>query len=391
MALLTTSLITRETLRVLAEKLKFLRRINRQYDSKFAVAGAKVGSTIDIRLPSNGKVRTGRIMDANTPNDRTVPLSLTDQMGVDLAFTSVDMALSIDDFRRRYLDQPIANLAAQIESSVLTRALPYVYNQIGDPTTGLTQAKALAANKVLTDNLAPVDRFLMANTAGTIQAVTDTRTLFNSQPQIRDQYEDGTMGRAAGFEWFESTVAPVHTNGAGTGYLVNGASQTGSGLIVDTGTGAIPAGTVFNIAGVFAIHPQTKVSLGTLQDFTVTTAYAGGAGTVAISPSITPTGVDQNVLASPADNAAITIEGAVSTSYGVNLAFARDFLTFATADLPLPEGKKASRFEFDGLSLRMVQDYDIVNDMFLNRVDILWGSAVLRPETAVRIANSLTA
>lgn len=391
MPLLTTSLVTRETLKVLSEKLRFLRRVNREYDSKFAVEGAKVGSTINIRLPSNGKVRQGRIMDANSPNDRTVPLTLSDQTGVDLAFTSADLALSIDDFRQRYLDQPIANMAAQIEAMVLTRALPQTFNQIGDPTTGLTLSKALAANKVLTDNLAPPTRFLMTNTAGTVQAVTDTKTLFNSQPQIRDQYEDGVMGKAAGFEWFESTVAPVHTNGAGTGYVVNGANQTGSGLVVGTGTGALPAGTVFNIAGVFAVHPQTKVSLGVLQDFTVRVTHAGGAGTVQISPAITPTGVDQNVTASPANAAALTIEGAVNTSYGVNLGFARDFLTFATADLPLPDNVKASRFQFDGISLRMIQDYDIINDMFLNRVDILWGSAVLRPELGVRVANSLTA
>lgn len=391
MALLTTNMITREVLRVLRQKATFLGKINRQYDDKFAIEGAKIGATANIRLPSNGKIRQGRIMDANIPNDKTVPLTISDQTGVDLAFTSADLSLSIDDFRKRYLDLPIANLVTGIEAAVIARALPQVHNQVGDPATALDLKKALLANKVLTDNMAPVaNRYLLTNTSGTIQAVDSTKTLFNSQPQIKDQYEDGVMGRAAGFDWFESTVAPVMQNGAGAGYTVNGANQTGSSLVVAAGTGALTKGTVFNIANVFAVHPQTKLSLGTLQDFVLTADHPGGAGTLQIAPAIQPTGVDQNVTASPAAGAAITVDGGANTSYGVNLGFARDFLTFATVDLPLPPKKDASRFEFDGISLRMISDYDTVNDMFLHRVDVLWGSAVLRPEMAVRVANNIT-
>lgn len=58
--------------------------------------------------------------------------------------------------------------------------------------------------------------------------------------------------------------------------------------------------------------------------------------------------------------------------------------------MPLPENKEASRVELDGLSLRMIRDYDTPNDQFLNRVDILWGSAVLRPEFGVVVPNDIT-
>lgn len=389
--LLNTNLITREILRTLRQKLTFLGKVNREYDDKFAVEGAKIGATANIRVPTRGKVRQGRIMDTNEPKDRTVALSITDQSGVDLTFSSADMALSIDDFRKRYLDTPIGDLATSIEAQVLSRALPQVYNQVGDPATAMSLGKALLAGKTLTDNLAPANgRFMLTNTSGTIQVVNDTKTLFNSQSQIRDQYEDGVMGRAAGFDWFESTVAPVHTNGAGAGYAVGAAGQTGGTLAVTGGTGALPKGTVFSIANVYAVHPQTKESLGVLQDFVVTADYAGGAGSVSIAPAIVTSGPEQNVLAGPASGAAIVVDGAAGASYGVNLGFARDFLTFATVDLPLPPNKQASRFQFDGISLRMVSDYDTVNDMFLHRVDVLWGSAVLRPELAVRVPNNIT-
>lgn len=388
--LLTTNLVTKEILRVLRQKLTILRKINRQYDSKFAVAGAKVGNTIDIRVPTRGAIREGRVMDTSDLVDRTVPLSLTDQTGVDLTYSSADMSLDIDEFRARYLDQRIADLATRIESRMIQRALPSVYNQVGDPATKLELIDALNANKVLTDNNASQPRFLMTNTSGTVQVVDQLKGLFNSQPQVKNQYEDGIMARAAGFDWFETTVAPMQSRGSGAGYLVNGANQSGSSLIVDTGTGTINEGDVFTIPNVFAVNPQTKVSTGQLQRFVARANYAGGAGTVSIAPAITLTGPEQNVTALPADNAALTIQGTASTSYGVNLAFARDFMTFATADLPLPDNKDASRMQFDGLSLRMVRDYDTVNDMFLNRVDILWGSAVLRPEEAVRIPNDIT-
>ena len=45
---------------------------------------------------------------------------------------------------------------------------------------------------------------------------------------------------------------------------------------------------------------------------------------------------------------------------------------------------------FDGLSLRMIRDYDTINDQFLNRIDVLWGSAVLRPEFGVIVPNNIT-
>lgn len=393
-SLLTTSLITREILSILRQKLTFLRKINMEYDDRFAVTGAKVGSTIEIRVPTHGKVRTGRIMDAGNMVDKVVPLSITDQTGVDLVWSSAEMALDIDDFRQRYLDQPIADLASQIEGSVLQRALPYAANFVPNVDGKLDLKEALLANKVLTDNLAPTRRFMVTNTSGTVQIVDQLKGLFNSQDRLAEQYEDGLMARAAGFDWFETTNMPAQAYGTaafGTaaGYLVNGASQSGSTIAVDGGTGTITAGTHITFPNVYSVHPQTKVSTGLPQYFVVTADYAGGAGNISISPAIVTSGPEKNVTQAPADNAAITIHGLAGQT-GVNLGFTRDFLTFATVDLPLPENKEASRMQFDGLSLRMIRDYDTINDQFLNRVDILWGSAVLRPEFGVVIPNDPT-
>jgi hypothetical protein len=390
--LLTNDIILRESLSILRQKLTFLRRINRRYDDRFAVTGAKAGDTISIRVPTHGKVRNGRAMDAGDMVDRVVPLTIANQQGVDLVINSSDLTLSIDDLRERYLDQRISDLAAAIEGQVIADSLKSAYQTVDNPDGVLSFEEALKANKLLSDQNAPAERFMLTNTTGTIQVVNNVKNQFNSQNQIGRQYEEGLMFRSAGFDWYETSTMPTQTMSAATGYLVNGANQTGNSLIVDTGTGAFKAGDRFTIANVYTVNPATKQSTGTLQTFVVTADKAAGAGTLAIAPALLGPGNDnQTVTALPADNAALTFQAAANGT-GVNLAFARDFVTFATVDLQMPPAGivKASRMEFDGLSMRMIQDFDTRNDQMLYRLDILWGSAVLRPELGVVIPNDLT-
>lgn len=393
---LNTSLITREILSVLRQRFTFLNRINMEYRNDFAVNGAKIGDTLNIRVPTNQKVRDGRIMDAGNMVDRTVPLSITDQSGVDLVFNSADRALKIDDFRARYLEQPLARLASTIESRVMSRALPYAANFVANADGKLDLKDALLANKMLTDNLAPPERFMLTNTSGTVQVIDQLKGLFNSQSELKRQYEEGLMGRAAGFDWYETSIMPAQAYGTsaipGT-YDINGAVTEGSTSIpVDTGTGTLRAGQHVTFANVYAVNPATLESTGVLRTFVVTANYAGGAGNLQISPAIRAAGAEQNVTALPADGADVVVLGATGQT-GVNLGFARDFVTFASVDLPLPPNKDASRATIGGprgLSVRMINDYDTINDQFLSRVDILWGSAVLRPEFGVVIPNDPT-
>ncbi len=391
---LTTSLITREILSALRQKLTFLRKINMEYKDDFAVNGAKIGATVNIRVPTRNKIRDGRIMDTGNMVDVTRPLTITDQTGIDLAWSSSDMALNIDDFYARYLEQPVADLASRIESLVIARALPFASGFVTNADGKLDLKDALLANKALTDNLAPTKRYMLTNTSGTVQVVDQLKGLFNSQSELKRQYEDGLMARAAGFDWFESTNLPGQAAGTASfgtaaGYLINGVGVSGTSIPVDTGTGTLVAGQHVSFASVLAVNGATKVSTGQPATFVVTANYAGGAGNLQISPAMVFTGPEQNVTALPADNSAVTILGA-AVQTGVNLGFAKDFLTFATVDLPLPENKDASRMTLDGLSMRMIRDYDTTNDMFLNRVDILWGSAVLRPEFGVVVPNDPT-
>jgi len=385
-------MVTKESLMVLSEKLGFLKRINRQYDSSFAKDGAKIGDTLNIRVPGHGIVRQGRVMNLQDLNDKTVPLQINNQFGVDLGMTSADYALSIDEIRSRYIEPRMTDLAAAIEGSVMANVIPGIPGIVGDGGALDDFSTVLQATERLNNNLAPISpRTFMTTNSAQRQAADAFKTYFNSQKQVADQYEDGVMGRMGGFDWYSSSLMPTHTRGTANGaYTVNGAGQTGTSLIVAAGTGTLTVGDVITIAGVFDVQSQTKASLGYLKQFTVTAAFAGGAGTVQISPAIVATGEYQNVSAAPANGAAVTVFGTSGQVWGENVAFARDAFVAAFADLPLPPKKDAARANFQGISLRTINDFDTVNDMFITRVDVIFGSAVLRPELAIRVPNNPT-
>lgn len=390
--LLTTDLIADRALMRLSEQLSFIKTIPRTYESEFKGA-MKIGDHVRVAIPQHAKVRHGRVMEPNPLITNTAEVRIQDQVGIDLSYTSAELALDIEEFDRRYLSQQIADLAVGIEAAVQNLAFDATSNQIGSATADWTSlGYANLAKKIIEDNAGGQGpkKMLVNNTAQTT-IIPALAGLFNSQEQLKVQYEDGNMGRAAGFDWYHSSVSPLHTNGAGTGYLVNGAGQAGNTITVDTGTGAITKGTVITIANVFAVHPQTKQNLGYPRQFVVTADYAGGAGSLPIYPALVASGAQQNVNVAPADNAAITVVLGAGTSFGNSLAYDPRAFTFVTVDLPEANGNvKSSRRAYEGLSMRVVEGYDVVNDMNLTRFDIMWGFGALRPELAVRIANPNT-
>jgi hypothetical protein len=81
--------------------LNFIGSIDRQYDDSYAKAGAKIGDTLKVRLPNEYTVRSGINMAAQTTSETSVDLVMSTVKGVDLNFTSVELALSLDDFSER--------------------------------------------------------------------------------------------------------------------------------------------------------------------------------------------------------------------------------------------------------------------------------------------------
>lgn len=391
--LLTTDLIADRALMLITEKSTFLRTINREYDDSFANKAAKIGDTLRVPIPQHGKYRKGRVADPNPLQTITRQVKVFGQRGFEIEFSSAELALDIEEFERRYLSQQVADFVVNLEAEVLEMAVKATPNQTGPVNSAFTSGNALwyanMAKKLIEDNggFKGTKRMLLDNTAQ-LNMIDALKGLFNSQQQLKVQYEEGEMGRAAGFDWNYTTVLPKVTRGAGSGYLVNGANQRGSKLTVDTGTGPIFKGEIITIANVNAVHPQTKADLGYARQFVVTEDYAGGGGQISIYPEIIPDGSEKNVTASPADNAAITIAGTASTPYSVSLAYVKDAFTFGTVDLPEYPDRPCSRRVYDGISMRVAQGSDMINDIIMMRFDIMAAFGALRPELACRLAHS---
>jgi len=398
--LLTISMITREALRVLTNNLTFTKHVNREYSDKFAVEGAKIGSVLNVRRPPRYVGRTGPALATEFAVETQTPVTLTTQAGVDISFTSQELTLSIDDFSDRFIKPAVANIANRIDFDGL-QLYRTVANSVGTPgTVPNSLLTYLDAGVLLDDNATPMDgdRSVVVNPRMQGTIVNALTGLFQSSAQIKQQYEKGKMGIAAGFDWYMDQNVAVHQVGPlGGTPLVNGASQTGSNLVTDGWTAAaalrLRAGDVFTIAGVFAVNPQNRQTTGALEQFVVTgNVSSDGAGnaTIPIFPAIVTSGAFQTVTNSPADNAAITVVGAANTNTPQGLAFHKDAFTFVSADLQMPRGVDMAARVSDpqtGISLRMVRAYNISNDTFPCRLDVLYGWRELYPENACRIMS----
>jgi hypothetical protein len=385
--LLNIDMITAKALVVLHQKLNFIGSINRQYDDSFATSGAKIGTTLRIRKPVQYTVSTGATLAVQNSVETNTTLTVNTQKHVDFSFSTLELTMNIDDFSARFIEPAMCVLAANIEADALSM-LNSVYNLVNGSGSAQTFRNFLTGRKILLDNLTPQSKQWMArlNTLDNVDMVDSLKGLFQSSQKISTQYTEGVMGYTAGFEFAENTLIPGITRGSGANYAVNGASQTGASLIVKTGTGTINVGDVFTLAGCYRVHPETKAATTTLQQFTVTSSYSGGAGTIAISPSIVVTGAFQNVSASPTDSGALTLAGTASTATGQSVVYSPDAFTFATADLVMPGGvDMASRASKDGLSIRVVRQYDINNDVLPCRLDILYGYSAIRPQLACKL------
>ena len=398
-SILTPTQVTRKALTVLHQKLNFIGSITRGYDDSFAQSGAKIGDTLKIRLPNQYKFRSGRVMDVQDTAESSVSLVVNNQGGTDMSFTSMDLTMSLDDFSERIIEPAMSVVASNIEAEVISYAYKTVYNQVNNTGAAATFAKALLGRKQLVDNLAPTnDRMVLLNTQDNVDLVDALKGLFNDQKTIGLQNKEGYLGRTAGFDWMENTLLPRHTRGsadasstADTRTSTLPISATGvSSLTFSSGAGTVKKGDVFTIGNVFAVHPETKADTGVLQQFVATADVASVAGAVAFSPAIVLDGAKQNVvIPTTSATATVTFAGTASASHGISLAYQKGAFAFATADLIMPKGVDfAAREVLDGVSMRIVRQYDINNDSMPCRVDVAYGYTKLREQLATRLANN---
>jgi len=395
-SLLTIDMITRKSLEILENNLVLTRNVNRQYDDSFAVEGAKIGSTLRIRLPDRALVTDGAALQVQDDNEQYTTLTVSSQKHIGVNFTSAELTMQLDDFAERVLKPRVSQLASSVDADVAT-SYKGIYNSVGTPgTTPSTSLVLLQANQKLNEFATPMSpRYATVNPAANAGLVEGMKGLFNPTGTISRQFKNGMMGEGIlGLDEINmSQSISSHTNGDwGTSITVTSTVTTqGQSTLGISFTGSSKVwnvGDVFTIAGVYAVNPQTRQSTGSLQQFTVTAVATGSStATLNISPALyTATNALATVDAFPQASAAVTMLGSALTSYPQNLVYHKDAISFATADLLLPQGvDMASRQVHNGISLRIVRQYDINNDRMPCRIDVLYGYAAIRPVTAVRL------
>jgi len=397
--ILTPSVIAKEALMAFKNQLGFTKNINKQLSEEFAVKGAKIGSTITIRKPPRFTVATGATLVNQDAIEESTSLTLDKQKHVAFTFSSNELTLSVDEFRKRYIDNAVIALANQVDSDGLLMAYQNTFNSVGTPgTTPSALLTYLQAQQKLNEFACPKGnkRSFHLNPAAQTTIVDSLKSLFQSSEQIAKQYEDGLMGYAAGGKWMMSQNIFTHVTGLQGGTpQVDGASQVGSSINLKGFTAAVAVrlnkGDVITLGGVFAVNPVTKQSTGSLQQFVVTAdASSDGTGDLVaqVQPPIILTGSLQTVTASPADSAPVVVVGASAVSTPQNILCHEDAFVMGSADLEMPRGVDFAAVASDpesGLSMRIVRAYDISADTFPCRIDILYGHKAVRPEWACRI------
>lgn len=389
--LLTPTAVTREALRILHQKLNFVGSIDRQYDDSFAKSGAKIGDSLKIRLPNQYTVRTGKTIQAQDTTESSVTLQVATQKGVDMNFSSAELTLSLDDFSSRIIEPAMSVLASAIEYDAMSMYKD-VYQSVWNSGSALTLAHVGAGRKILQDSLTPMDN-RTANLDGQqmVDLVDAGKALFNDQKEIGKQYREGYVGRALGFDFTENSLWPGHTRGAAdASYVCNTSTGITSGtatITISGGSGSSAVGDVFTIVGVNKVHPETKADTGILQQFVVT---AAGTTSQAVSPTPVTSGASQNIVINSAGSGkTVTFLGTASGADNTGLLYHKEAFTFATADLIMPKGvDMAAREVIDGVSMRLVRQYDINNDNLPCRIDVLYGYKTLRAQLACRLHNN---
>ena len=410
---LTSSIITKKALMVLHNMLTFTKGVNTDYSSMFAVDGGKIGATVNIRKPPRYLGRSGQALQIENSTESFVPITLTNQDGCDISFSSADLTLNIDDFSNRFLVPAMATVANKIDNNGtllykdINRLVNHGASAANYGTAGAlnggaqtllgVQGQILTGGAILTENGVPnnIPRAAVIDPISQVSIIQPQMALFNPTSKISGIFQDAAISsNTLGFDWAsDANIQQFTPMAAGSLTAISAAPVSGATTVaVTTTAGTVPRGTVFSIAGVYAINPQSRASTGRLMQFVVTADTAvTTTGILPIYPAYIPANGPAPQFATctgtPGGTAAIVVySGNVGAGpYSQNLLYTKEAFTLATADLVMPEGVHfAARENYQGISLRIVQAYDINSDMFPCRLDVLYGWKTLYPECAIR-------
>jgi len=370
----TAKLIAERALPILKDHIKFLPLVNRGFDSTYR----KAGDTIQVIKPARYSTADGSSSIAAKYNDideTGIEVQLDTQRAVPFNLSSKELALNADDLTRQVITPAAIALSEYVNAAIAAKYvdIPFYVGTSGTTPSGLEDLAEI--NKMLNKNRAPREgraflmdwdaeaKFLQLDTLAEVDKAGTNTALRNA-----------ALGRVYGMLLAGDADIKTHTAGGYTDLndvtiTSGGAGETTIELTSEaiTSTDRVLKGDIFKIDNYqfVATEDSSSAVLGVVD--------------VNIYPAL-PMDYDDFT----ADD--VTFADVTEGSHVANLAFQRDAFTFATAPLaPAVGGADSHTVQYGGLSLRVVQDYDIDTDGNKWRMDILFGIKTLYPELAVRV------
>jgi hypothetical protein len=411
--ILTSSLITRYSLPLFLNSNLYMMSVNRDYDDRFGVEGAKIGAQLRVRVPNDYGVTDGPGLSLQDTLEQQVVLTVSTQRHIDIAFTTAERTLSIEDYAERFIKPRMNKLAGNVAQTLMFGSQGAVCNASANVDANnnilpVNQAPILNAGALLADNEAPMEEaWKLVNDPHTnAKLVGSLNGQFNPAAVISAQYKTGQMKNALGFDMFQDQTVIKHTTGSAITATINGANQTGTALVITALTGTLNQGDIITVAGVLGVNRTTGASTGAPRQFTVTANVPAGGTSIPVYPALIPPASQapyaglpytmqayMTVTASPANNAVVTPFANASVTYRQSIAFERDMVSLVIAPLWMPPSGKgvieASRHEFDRCSLRSLVCYEPGTDQPVDRVDVLFGFFYPRGEWGVQVCDSI--
>jgi hypothetical protein len=408
--LLTNDIILKEAMMHLENELVVSKLATRDFESSFG-GPRKAGETIRLARPIRGQTRTGATMVAQDITEGRETLAVTNQLGADLEFTSRDLTLSVDDFSERILKPQMIAIANTLDIAVMTELMNKCPNWVGTPGQTVNSFADFAlAPKRLDDLSVPrAGRVAILNTDdhwGLLGSVTS----LSADAPVKSALESAAIATPyAGVKLYMSQNVISHTNGTWSSVATMAEINNGTlsvsyatakdtwtmditvdGLTTTTGTALV--GDVITIENVYAVNTLTGATLPWLREFVVRdaeTADASGNAVITISPPIITSGPYKTCNAAAVNDANIVLKGSINVAYGQSIVFHPDAIALAIPPMHKPQGAAwCETRSYKGINLRLVQGYDIVNDLPQWRFDMLYGVKAHQPWLATRLSGS---
>jgi hypothetical protein len=398
----TPSWVTKDVASNFKNNLKMVGQFSRDYDSQYERDGAKMGYTVNARIPQRFTVSEGQALSEQAILNQVVPITINHQYHVDMGWSSADATMVVEEVQNRYTTPAGNALANKWDVQAGKEVYKQIYFAIGTPGSTITDNNTWTDGVALLQNAGVPAPYVGVVHPKQQSALTSNNfALFNPSAKISEYFRTGMFGGAAlGVdEWYWDQNCPMHTTGSFTSSTpaIAGASQTGTTLNIDgMGTYAFQAGDIFTIAGVNMVNPLTYEDSGELQQFSIQTAISGSStAALTISPAIAASGPLQTVTALPANDAAISFLGSTGTVNATmtatkskqSLVFSPEAFAFVMADLksPLP-GANSKRIssKASGVSMRWAEQWNAQTDQSASRIDTIGGVAAVLPYFALR-------